>query len=193
MVYAVAPPSVPPAQGPGSFVDGFDRPDAPALNNGWLVVQGGMTVRQAEARNELTSLASLAVQPGTMGSAQTVAMSFASTNNNSGPRLGVVVRYRDAKNYYACYRQVGGTSVVRIVKVQNGVETVLRAASVWNPVMNVSWTVVCQASGSTLSLKVDGRTLISATDASWSTGSVGFLMSSRTASHRGDNFSATVQ
>ena len=43
-----------------------------------------------------------------------VAASFASTNNNSAPRFGVVVRYQNPQNYYLCYRQVGGSSVLRI-------------------------------------------------------------------------------
>ena len=35
-----------------------------------------------------------------------------------------------AGNYYLCYRQIGGSSVLRIAKVVNGVETVLKSATV---------------------------------------------------------------
>ena len=80
---------------------------------------------------------------------QTVEASFASTDNNSAPRFGVVVRYLDAQNYYMCYRQVGGSSVVRIAKVQNGTETVLKSAGITNPPANTLFTLSCKVSGST--------------------------------------------
>ena len=67
------------------------------------------------------------MQPDLVGATQLVTASFASTNNNSGPRFGVVVRYQNPQNYYICYRQVGGSSVLRIAKVQNGVETMLKS------------------------------------------------------------------
>ena len=77
-----------------------------------------------------------------MGATQMVAASFASTDNNSAPRFGVVVRYRDPQNYYSCYRQVGGSSVVRIAKVQNGAETVLKSVGIGNPALNAFSTLV---------------------------------------------------
>jgi hypothetical protein len=179
---------------PGTFTDKFDRPDSPVLGNDWSVITGSLMIQSGEARNQANKTLSLAVQPGLMGVTQTVEASFASTNNNSGPRFGVVVRYRDPQNYYVCYRQAGGSSLVRIAKVQNGVETVLKSVGVGNPALNVFSTLSCQVSGSTLTLRVDGATKLSATDGTFSTGSVGYAISSQKAgSHRADNFSAIVQ
>ena len=139
----------------------------------------------------------LALQPGLMGGTQTVAASFASVNNNTSPRFGVVVRAQNAQNYYVCYRQVGSSSVVRIAKIQNGVETVLKSAGLPNPAINAFSTLTCQASGSALTSQLDGKAMLSVTDGTFTTGSVGFSMKSTTAgaygAHRVDNFSATLQ
>jgi hypothetical protein len=157
------------------------------------VVTGKLKVQSGEARNEASAAANLVVQPGLWGGAQTVTTSFASTNNTS-PRFGVLLRYTDAKNYYVCSRQVGGSSLVQIAKVENGVEKVLKSAAVPNPVVNVFSTLSCQASGNTLILGLNGVTKVSIADPTFSAGSVGYTILSRMpASHRADNFSAVVQ
>ena len=94
---------------------------------------GSLMIQSGEGRNQPTTTFSLAVQPDLVGATQMVEASFASTNNNSAPRFGVVVRYQNPQNYYICYRQVGGSSVLRIAKVQNGVETVLKSVGIANP------------------------------------------------------------
>jgi hypothetical protein len=192
MQYNVAPDGPPPATGP-TFTDTFDRPDSPVLGNGWSVISGSLMLQSLEARNQANSAFSLAVQLGQIGATQTVAASFASTNNNSGPRFGVVVRYRDSQNYYMCYRQVGGSSVVRIAKMQNGAETVLKSVGIGNPALNAMSKISCQVSGSTLTLLIDGVTKLSTSDGTFGTGSAGFVISAKTGSHRADNFSAIVQ
>ena len=192
MLYNVAPDGPPPSPGP-TFTDNFDRPDAPVLGNGWSVMTGSLMIQSGEARNQPNSTFSLAVQPGLMGATQMVAASFASTNNNSAPRFGVVVRYQNPQNYYICYRQVGGSSVVRIAKVQNGVETVLKSVGIANPALNAFSTLSCQASGSTLTLRIDGVTKLSTSDGTFTTGSAGYTISTKPAAHRVDNFSAIVQ
>jgi hypothetical protein len=177
----------------GTFTDNFDRPDSPMLDNGWSVMAGSLMVQSQEARNQSSSPFSLAVQPGLTGATQAVEARFASTNNNSGPRFSVVVRYQNLQNYYLCYRQAGGASVVRIAKVQNGVETVLKSAGIGNPVPNVFSTLSCEASGSTLTLRIDGVTKLSTSDGTFNTGSAGYAISTKAASHRADSFSATIQ
>ena len=97
---------------------------------------------------------------------QMVWASFASTDNNSAPRFGVVVRYQDPQNYYSCYRQVGGSSVVRIAKMQMR-GTVLKSVGIGNPALNPS--PVSQASGTTLTLRIDGVVKLSAIDGTFST------------------------
>jgi hypothetical protein len=150
-------------------------------------------LQAGEARNPSTSTFSLAVQPALMGATQTVAASFASTNNNTGPRFGVVVRYQNPQNYYICYRQMGGSSILRIAKVQNGAETVLTSVGIGNPALNAFSTLACQASGTTLTLQLDGVTKLSTSNATFSTGSVGYAISTKGGSHRADNFRAIVQ
>ena len=149
-------------------------------------------IETGEARNQ-PSTSGLAVQPGLVGATQVVVARFASTNNNSEPRFGVVVRYQNAQNYYICYRQVGGSSALRVAKVQNGVQTVLKSVGVANPTLNALSTLSCEASGSTLTLKLDGVAKATTTDATFSTGNAGFAISSKAGTHRADNFSAIVQ
>jgi alpha-galactosidase-like protein len=181
-----------------SFTDGFNRPEASVLANGWSQVAGSLGIQFEEARNGATRMMHTAVQPKLVGAAQTIAMSFASVDNNLGPRFGLLARYKDAKNYYACYRQTGGSSVVRISKVVNGLETVLKQIGISNPQRNVLFTLGCSVQGTTLTL-LYGTTKLTATDSTFASGSVGMTMGYPTASrgpavsHRGDNFSATVQ
>jgi hypothetical protein len=191
--YNVAPSSPPPPPGP-TFTDTFDRPDSPMLDNGWSVMTGSLMIQSGEGRNQPNTTFSLAVQPGLVGAAQVVEASFASTNNNSAPRFGVVVRYQDPQNYYICYRQVGGSSVLRIAKVQNGAETVLKSVGIGNPAPNALFKLSCQASGSTLTLLIDGVTKTWVSNGIFTTGSTGYTISTQKgSSHRAENFSATAQ
>ena len=181
----------------GGFTDGFDRADDPAaLGNGWSPVSGSFQIVSGEARNQASKVLHMAVRPELQGVAQTVSTTFASTNSNVSPRFGVVLRYRDAGNYYLCYRQVGGSSVVRIAKVVNGVETVLKSANVTNP-KGARFTLSCQATGGSLTLRLDGVTKATVADpAATVSGSVGFAMGGSSGggiSHRADDFSAIVQ
>ena len=123
-----------------------------------------------------------------------VAASFASANNNSGPRFGLIVRYQNPQNYYICYRQVGGSSVLRIAKVQNGAETVLKSVGFANPALNTFSKLSCEASGTTLTLRIDGVTKLWTSNSIFTTGSTGYTISTlKGSSHRAENFSATAQ
>ena len=178
---------------PGTFTDNFNRPDSPVLGNGWSVVAGSFMIQSLEGRNEADSPFSLAVQLGLTGATQTVAASFTATDNNASPRFGVVVRYRNAQNYYYCYRELGGSSALRIAKVQNGVETVLKSVGIGNPARDFLSKLSCTASGTTLTLRIDGVTKVTAIDSAFPSGNTGFAMSTaKVGSHRVDNFSATA-
>jgi len=151
-------------------------------------------IQSGEGRNKPTTTFSLAVQPDLVGAAQMVEASFASTNNNSAPRFGAVVRYQNPQNYYICYRQVGGSSVLRIAKVQNGVETVLKSVGIGNPAPNALFKLSCQASGSTLTLLIDGVAKTWVSNGIFTTGRTGYTISTlKGSSHRAENFSATAQ
>jgi hypothetical protein len=180
----------------GAFTDDFERPDAAALDNGWSVAAGSFKIVAGEARNNIAKTTHVAVRPELAGAIQTVQATFASVNNNLAPRFGAVLRYGGAGRYYLCYRQVGGASLLRISKVVNGVETVLKAVGVPNPVVGVPFTLSCSVSGTALTMRLDGVPKVAATDAALATGSAGFAMGGATgggASHRATTFSATVQ
>jgi hypothetical protein len=184
--------------GAGSFADGFNRADAPDLGNGWLEVRGDLSIKTGRATNALQSTIHMAVVPGLVGATQTVAASFASVDNNGGPRFGLVARYQDPQNYYMCYRQTGGSSQFRVSRVVNGAEKVLKSASVKNPSKNAFFTLGCQVQGSQITLTFDGSTKVSVSDSTFSSGSAGFLMgyassSKAVKSHLADDFSATVE
>jgi hypothetical protein len=181
----------------GSFSDGFDRVDQGDLGNDWLTVSGSFQIVSGEARNQASKVLHMAVRPELQGAAQTVSMTFTSASNNVAPRFGVVLHYQSAGNYYLCYRQIGGSSVLRIAKVVNGKETVLKSAPVPNPVQGSRFTLSCQAAGGLLTLQLDGVTKATVADpAAAVSGSVGFAMGGSSGggiSHRADNFSANVQ
>jgi hypothetical protein len=182
----------------GSFTDSFDRPDAPTLGNGWSVVAGSLKITSNEARNDTTRAMHMAVQSSLVGPTQSASAKFASMDNNLGPLFGVALRYRDAANYYRCYRSAGGSSTVRIAKVVAGVEKVLKWMNVGNPAKGVFFTLSCQMSGTTLTLQINGATYLSVSDATFSTGSVGFMMGYAPApgtgvSHRANDFSASAK
>jgi hypothetical protein len=179
------PPSVPTT---GVFSDAFDRANAPSLGNGWSTVAGSPSLKSGEARGGTGQ--AIAVQTAFAGPTQTVEARFASTNNNIGPRFGVVLRYRDPKNYYVCYRQAGGSSVIVISRVQNGVEKVLKSVGSLNPIRGRFFTLSCAASGETLSVRSDGVLRATVSDKTFSTGSIGLLMKT---DQRADDFKSSVQ
>jgi hypothetical protein len=195
--------SAPPAPGGGSgegsaggFTDDFERPDAAALDNGWSVGAGSFKIVSGEARNNIVKTLHVAVRPELSGATQSAQATFASGNNNVAPRFGIVLRYGAPNRYYLCYRQVGGSSLLRISRVVNGVETVLKAVGIYNPVVGKTFTLSCSVNGTALALSLDGVPKVAATDATFTTGSVGFAMGGATgggASHRATTFSATVQ
>jgi hypothetical protein len=60
----------------------------------------------------------LAVVPSVTGATDSAQATFIRPTSASGTKFGVVVRYRDAGNYYVCYRQAGGSSQWKISKMR---------------------------------------------------------------------------
>jgi hypothetical protein len=186
------------AGGGGSLFDDFSRPNAAALGNGWTAVAGTLMIQSGQARNAQVKTMHTAVQAGLSGAAQTVSASFMSVDNNLGPRFALLVRYQDPRNYYMCYRQIGGSSVLRISRVVGGVETVLRSYAVSNPIRGYLFTLGCQVQGTTLTLSL-GAVKIAVLDTTFSSGSVGISVGYPVAgagsvpSHVADNFRAVTQ
>jgi hypothetical protein len=177
--------------GPGtlsSFTDDFNRADSSALGNGWTVAAGGYAI-QGGAAVGLAAL-NLVVQASVTGQTDAAHAVFVRPTSASGTKFGVVVRYRDVKNYYVCYRQAGGTSQWRISKVVNGVETLLKGVSVSQAPIAAPFTVSCSASGNGISIGDGSAVTASVTDASLTSGAVGIRTDK---SVKVDGFSASAQ
>lgn len=182
----------------GTFSDNFNRPDSGTLGNGWTGVSGSLAIQGNQVTNPPVRALHAAVQPGLVGATQAVAASFASGGNNSAPEFGLLARYKDASNYYTCYRHTGGTSALRLAKVVGGVETILGSVRVANPRTRVPFSLGCQVEGTTLTLTLNGASKLTVSDSTFAAGSVGISLGYRagsggsTASHWADDFVARV-
>jgi hypothetical protein len=189
----------------GSFTDDFDRADADALGNGWAPVSGTLMTRANMATNAPTHGMHMAARAGVVGATQTAAAQFTSTGSNLGPRFALLLRYQDPRNYYVCYRQAGGSSALRIARVVNGTEKILKAVAIKNPPLAQPFTLGCavEPAGTpgmaTITLTLDGVTTLTASDAALASGSVGFGLghpsrrSGAAPSHHADHFTATTR
>ena len=82
---------------------------------------------------------------------------------------------------------------MRISRVVNGSESVIAQVTQDNPAVSTFFHIKGSVTGSTLSLELDGVTVLTAADATFSRGSVGIDLGSRsTLSYRADNFTAMV-
>ncbi len=157
---------------------------------------GDLNIASMRLHNAASAMDHLAVQAGVTGSAQTVSADFASAGNNSAPSFGLVLRYQGPGRYYRIYRNTGGSSVLRISRVVNGVETILKSVGVPNPAANVFFHLEGRVSGTTLTVALDGVDKGSITDGTYGPGAVGIVIHSgggATPVHTADNFRATVQ
>jgi hypothetical protein len=201
--------TVAPSAGILSFSDTFDRPDAPSPGNGWQEAQGDLGIKGNELRNAALKATHIAIQPALSGLTHAAAASFASVDNNTVPHLGIVLRFQDPNNYYLLYRQMGGTSQLRISRITNGIETILVSAGTPQPALNTFFRMAADATGNKLTLKLCAATntstgitcssvaqTLTATDSMLAGGSVGVLLGTGTGStqqYRVDKFAAQVQ
>lgn len=182
------------ATGTGStFSDDFNRADSTILGNGWVEASGDLSISGGVVRNAGTSGYHTAVQAGLTGTSLAASADFARLSTLGGTRLGVVLRYQDMRNYYFLGRLTGGTSQLRIVRVVNGAETVLAAASLPNP-GTATFTIAGHAEGSTLTLDLNGVKKLMVTDLAIASGAVGVQVGAPTSTSANwlDNFSATT-
>jgi alpha-galactosidase-like protein len=185
----------------GTFTDDFNRADSNTLGNGWTAQVGDLMIKDQQLRNAETKSMHTAIQAGLVGAIQSVSATFSVVNNNAGPRFGLLARYKDPSNYYTCYRQAGGVSVLRISKMVGGVETMLKAAQVPNPRRGEVFTLGCQIDGTTITLTYNGavKATAPASEPGLPSGSVGITMGypavrggGAAQSHSADDFSATA-
>jgi parallel beta-helix repeat protein len=168
-----------PPGGRGDFFDDFNRGDSPVPGMGWLTVQGDLAVAAGELRSNASVKGThLAVQPSLSGTYQSAEAEFASADNNTSPRFGIVLGFHDPQSYY----------------VANGVERVLGSANVPNPARGAFFRLRGEATPTGLSLDLDGVRKLSVSESGFATGSPGVLVGvvSGRVAHRIDNFSASV-
>ncbi len=180
-----------------AFADAFDRPNSTTLANGWQEAQGDLLVDGGELKNALgIANPSIAIQASSPSNDQTLTTMFASTNNNSTPVLGFVMRYESSQRYYALYRLGGASSVLRIAKVTNGQEVVLGQVGIPNPAANAFFALSATAQANTLTLTLEGGKTVTVADSSIASGTFGVLLGTKTTnaalrvSHRADSFAA---
>ena len=137
----------------------------------------------------------IAVQPDLGGANQTVSASFASVDNNPSPRLGVVMRFEGPQNYYLAYRIAGGSNALRISKIVDGTETVLKSVSISALPLNSFFEIEGSAMGTTLKLSLDGVLKLTVTDPTFAGGQVGVLLGTGTGAkqYRVNRFDAHVE
>lgn len=178
--------------GTGTFSDNFDRTN---LGAAWSQVSGGFVLSNNMLKNAPGIGTSLAVVAALTGATESAEADFTSPNNNQGPTFSVVLRYQNSGNYYLISRRVGGSSLLVISRVANGVETVLGTSAIANPAVNVPFHLTGRVTGATLSLDLNGVNKINVTDTTFAAGQVGILLgsSSATVQYQADNFAASVQ
>ena len=172
-----------------SFSDDFQRADSTELGMGWTEPQGDFFIRNDSLWNGTEKTRHLAVQSSLTMATGKVTAEFTSLNNNAAPAFGLVFGFVDAANYYAAYRQVGGSSLLKIVRVTNGVETVLAQRNCGNPVRGCKFDLSVSVSSNQVVLTGAGRTL-TVTGISVAPGKVGVMVAGGGTSHVVDDFQA---
>src|SRR5262245_12318057 len=202
----------PSGAGPMACSDSFNRQDALALGNPdnalsvpgsgscpagaqWIEASGGFQIVSNELRNDPANGTHLAALASVGSGTQNVSAKFASADNGSAPRFGVVLRFQDANNYYLVHRLVGGTNQLRISKIVNGVETVIAWRTTANLAPNSFFRLGGRASGTSLSLQIEDVTWLTASDSTFGGGSVGVFVHTGvgSSSYRINDFVATGQ
>lgn len=168
----------------------------PATNaQQWGELSGSWSISGSQLVTDPIKAIHTATVGGLAGADQVVATDFISPLNSTAPKFGIILRFIDPQNYYIAYRLVGGASVLRIAKVVGGVETVLKQVPVPNPTLNVPFRLRAVAAGSNLSLQLDGGTIATITDTTYTGGGIGLTVSwatTATPSYKVDNFKACV-
>ncbi len=159
-----------------NFMDDFNRPDATVIGNGWVEVIGDLLIRNNELQGGPLRGLKMAVVPSSIGNDLTVSADFTTGNLSGAPQFGIVLRYQDPRNYYLLYRTTGGSSFLRISRVANNVEKILKSKSLANPAKNVFYRLSATVVGSTLTLGLNGMDQISIADPTFITGAAGIAV-----------------
>jgi hypothetical protein len=175
-------------RGPSGELGGPNPPDGPE----WVEVAGNLAISGNRVVNTLLGY-NMAILPALPGVDQSAEADFTSGTNNTAPRFGVVLRAQDAGNQYRLYRSAGGSSQVRITKGHRRRRDHPQICACPQPVVNTPFHLKGTIAGSTLTLWLDGVQKLTATDSTYTSGSVGFfLYTGPLATHTADNFCALV-
>ena len=171
--------------GPGGSGPQWAEPPVSGLYTGNLVIGGGRLRNAARGDN-------IGYLPALTGANQSASGDFISSDNNASPRLGVLLRFQDFRNHYRLYRISGGSSQLRISKLINGAETILKSVQVPMAPVGAPFHLVGSVVGQTLTLTM-GSTTISVNDTKYATGTIGVLVNTGpAATHSADNFCAGI-
>jgi hypothetical protein len=182
----------------GSFLDNFNRADSDALGGPsqtspqWTEAAGNLFIAGQQVKNGLRG-DNIGTLSDLVGTKQSASGDFSVSDNNASPRLGVLLRFQDARNHYRLYRISGGSSQLRISRLVNGTETILSSVQVPMATVNTPFHLVGSVAGTTLTLTM-GTVQISASDTTYTSGTVGVLLNTGpAATHSVDNFCAVVE
>jgi hypothetical protein len=120
-------------------------------------------------------------QAGSGWTDYTTEVTIKSTDDDA---IGIMFRYQDENNYYR-FSWDKSRNYRRLVKCENGVFTVLAEDSV-QYVIGQSYQVKIAAHGSTLQVSIDGNPIFSATDSTFSSGTIALYCWGNTGSYFDD-------
>jgi carboxypeptidase T len=152
----------------------------------WSIVTDGTARYQGTAARGATSLSVAGSATWTNYGVSVVAKVSAQSRTNAGP--SVYLRYTDANNNYR-FAWNRTSSRWQIIRVQNGVSSVLANGPTGTLPVNTNFTMLAVANGSALSLSINGAEVVSATDTALTAGRVGLSTFSSTV--RFDDVSVT--
>ncbi len=168
--------------GPGAGGSGPQWEEGPPASN--MAISGNKLINVARGAN-------IAILPALSSADQTAEADFTSASASASPQLGVLLRYVDFKNHYRIYRSAGGTTALRISKLENGIEKVLKQVPIAQPV--ATFHLKGSAIGNTLTLALNGVDMFSVVDTTFTSGVPGVLLhTGPAASHSADNFCARL-
>ena len=181
------------------FQDSFSRGNSTDIGSQWVEAVGDLKIESSQLKNVVRG-DNIAHLPALTGTMQSAAADFISIDNNTGPRLGLVFFYRDARNHYRLYLWTGGTNQLRISRIFNGAESVLKSIAITPaPAAGTTFRLVGSAVGSATGTSLTatiGSKSITVNDPTFTsgTGTMGVLINPGAAvgPHSADNFCASI-